>query len=191
MNVLREGREEAVPLETVAVGDVFRVRPGERVALDGVIQAGSSALDESLLTGESMPVERGPGEVVVGGALNQHGVVEVAATAVGEDTVLRRMAALVVEAQGSRARVERVVDAVAAVFVPVVLVLALGTFLGWGLLGRLVRGCDGERGRRARHRLSLRPRPGDADGDHRGHGHGRGAGHPHPQRGGAGDGSGH
>ena len=134
VNVLREGREEAVPLETVAVGDVFRVRPGERVALDGVIQAGSSALDESLLTGESMPVERGPGEVVVGGALNQHGVVEVAATAVGEDTVLRRMAALVVEAQGSRARVERVVDAVAAVFVPVVLVLALGTFLGWGLL---------------------------------------------------------
>ena len=134
VNVLREGREEAVPLETVAVGDVFRVRPGERVALDGVIQAGSSALDESLLTGESMPVERGPGEVVVGGALNQHGVIEVAATAVGEDTVLRRMAALVVEAQGSRARVERVVDAVAAVFVPVVLVLALGTFLGWGLL---------------------------------------------------------
>ena len=134
VNVLREGREEAVPLETVAVGDVFRVRPGERVALDGVIQAGSSALDESLLTGESMPVERGPGEVVVGGALNQHGVIEVAATAVGEDTVLRRMAALVVEAQGSRARVERVVDAVAAVFVPIVLVLALGTFLGWGLL---------------------------------------------------------
>ena len=134
VNVLREGREEAVPLEQVAVGDVFRVRPGERVALDGVIRAGRSALDESLLTGESMPVERGPGEVVVGGALNQHGVVEVAATAVGEDTVLRRMAALVVEAQGSRARVERVVDAVAAVFVPVVLVLALGTFLGWGLL---------------------------------------------------------
>ena len=134
VNVLREGREEAVPLEQVAVGDVFRVRPGERVALDGVIRGGSSALDESLLTGESMPVERGMGEAVVGGALNQHGVIEVEATAVGEDTVLRRMAALVEEAQGSRARVERVVDAVAAVFVPVVLVLALGTFLGWGLL---------------------------------------------------------
>ena len=134
VNVLREGREEAVPLEQVAVGDVFRVRPGERVALDGVIRGGSSALDESLLTGESMPVERSVGEAVVGGALNQHGVIEVEATAVGEDTVLRRMAALVAEAQGSRARVERVVDAVAAVFVPVVLVLALGTFLGWGLL---------------------------------------------------------
>ena len=134
VNVLREGREEAVPLEQVVVGDVFRVRPGERVALDGVIRGGSSALDESLLTGESMPVERGMGEAVVGGALNQHGVIEVEATAVGEDTVLRRMAALVEEAQGSRARVERVVDAVAAVFVPVVLVLALGTFLGWGLL---------------------------------------------------------
>ncbi len=135
VNVLREGREEAVPLEQVAVGDVFRVRPGERVALDGVVRAGRSALDESLLTGESMPVERGAGEAVVGGALNQHGVIEVEATAVGEDTVLRRMAALVAEAQGSRAPVERVVDAVAAVFVPIVLVLALGTFLGWGFLG--------------------------------------------------------
>ena len=135
VNVLRNGSEEAVPLEEVAVGDVFRVRPGERVALDGVIRAGNSALDESLLTGESMPVERAPGEAVVGGALNQHGVLEVEATAVGEDTVLRRMAALVAEAQGSRARVERVVDAVAAVFVPIVLVLALGTFLGWGFLG--------------------------------------------------------
>ena len=134
VNVLRDGREEAVPLEEVAVGDVFRVRPGERVALDGVVRSGRSALDESLLTGESMPVERGPGEAVVGGALNQHGVIEVEATAVGEDTVLQRMAALVSEAQGSRARVERVVDAVAAVFVPVVLVLALGTFLGWGFL---------------------------------------------------------
>ncbi len=135
VNVLREGREAAVPLEQVAVGDVFRVRPGERVALDGVVRAGRSALDESLLTGESMPVERGPGEAVVGGALNQHGVIEVEATAVGEDTVLQRMAALVAEAQGSRAPVERVVDAVAAVFVPIVLVLALGTFLGWGFLG--------------------------------------------------------
>ena len=135
VNVLRNGSEEGVPLEEVAVGDVFRVRPGERVALDGVIRAGNSALDESLLTGESMPVERGPGEAVVGGALNQHGVLEVEATAVGEDTVLRRMAALVAEAQGSRAPVERVVDAVAAVFVPIVLVLALGTFLGWGFLG--------------------------------------------------------
>ena len=135
VNVLREGVEAAVPLEQVAVGDVFRVRPGERVALDGVVRAGRSALDESLLTGESMPVERGPGEAVVGGALNQHGMIEVEATAVGEDTVLQRMAALVAEAQGSRAPVERVVDAVAAVFVPIVLVLALGTFLGWGFLG--------------------------------------------------------
>ena len=134
VNVVRGEGEEAVPVEGVAVGDVFRVRPGERVALDGVIRAGRSALDESLLTGESMPVERGPGEAVVGGALNQQGVLEVEATAVGEDTVLQRMAALVAEAQGSRAPVERVVDAVAAVFVPIVLVLALGTFLGWGFL---------------------------------------------------------
>ncbi len=135
VNVLREGREESVPAEQVVVGDVFRVRPGERVALDGVIRNGHSALDESLLTGESMPVERNPGEAVVGGALNQYGVIDVEATAVGEDTVLQRMAALVAEAQGSRARIERVVDTVAAVFVPIVLALALATFLGWGLLG--------------------------------------------------------
>ena len=134
-NVLRDGGEMAVPVEEVAVGDVVRVRPGERVAIDGVIRAGRSALDESLLTGESMPVERGPGEAVVGGSLNQHGVIEVEARATGADSVLQRMAALVAEAQGSRARVERVVDAVAAVFVPAVLVLALATFLGWGLWG--------------------------------------------------------
>ncbi len=134
-NVLRDEGETAVPIDEVAVGDIVRVRPGERVAVDGVIRSGRSALDESLLTGESMPVERGPGEAVVGGALNQQGTIEVEARATGEDSVIQSMAALVAEAQGSRARVERMVDAVAAVFVPVVLALALATFLGWGLLG--------------------------------------------------------
>ena len=134
-SVLRDGREVAVPVEEIAVGDRFRVRPGERVAVDGVIRDGRGALDESLLTGESMPVERGPGDAVAGGALNQHGALEVEATATGADSALQRIAALVAEAQGSRARVERLVDAVAAVFVPVVLVLALAAFLGWGLGG--------------------------------------------------------
>ncbi len=134
-SVLRDGQEMAVPVEEIAVGDRFRVRPGERVAVDGVIRDGRGALDESLLTGESMPVERGPGDAVAGGALNQHGALEVEATATGADSALQRIAALVAEAQGSRARVERLVDAVAAVFVPVVLVLALAAFLGWGLGG--------------------------------------------------------
>ena len=134
-SVLRDGQEVAVPVEEIAVGDRFRVRPGERVAVDGVIRDGRGALDESLLTGESMPVERGPGDAVAGGALNQHGALEVEATATGADSALQRIAALVAEAQGSRARVERLVDAVAAVFVPVVLVLALAAFLGWGLGG--------------------------------------------------------
>ena len=134
-NVLRGGDEVAIPVEELIVGDIFRVRPGERIAVDGVVRLGTSAIDESLMTGEPIPVERGPGDVVVGGTLNQHGVVEVEARAVGEETVLRRMAALVEEAQGSRAPVERLVDAVAAVFVPVVLGIALTTFLGWGFLG--------------------------------------------------------
>ena len=134
-NVLRDGEEVAIAVEDLVVGDLFRVRPGERIAVDGVIRTGNSAIDESLMTGESIPVERGPGDIVVGGTLNQHGVVEVEARAVGEETVLRRMASLVEEAQGSRAPVERLVDSVAAVFVPVVLGIALATFLGWGAFG--------------------------------------------------------
>ena len=133
--VLRDGREEDVPIAEVAVGDVFRLRPGERVAVDGVVRAGRGTLDESLLTGEAMPVERGPGDAVAGGALNQHGALEVEATATGADSAIQRIAALVAEAQGSRARVERAVDAVSAVFVPVVLALALTAFLAWGLAG--------------------------------------------------------
>lgn len=133
--VLRDGREEDLPIAEVAVGDVFRVRPGERVAVDGVVRAGRGTLDESLLTGEAMPVERGPGDAVAGGALNQHGALEVAATATGADSAIQRIAALVAEAQGSRARVERAVDAVSAVFVPVVLALALAAFLAWGMAG--------------------------------------------------------
>ena len=188
VNVLREGVEEAVPVEAVAVGEVFRVRPGERVALDGVIRAGRSALDESLLTGESMPVERGPGESVVGGALNQHGMIEVEATAVGEDTVLQRMAALVAEAQGSRAPVRagggRSGGGVRADRARA----GAGHFPGVGVARRLVREGDGVLGGGAGHRLPVRPRAGDADGDHRGNGDGGGARHPHPERPGAGDG---
>nr|WP_058047792.1 heavy metal translocating P-type ATPase [Streptomyces roseifaciens] len=130
-----DGTERRVPIEQLRVGDRFVVRPGERVATDGVIVAGSSALDLSLVTGESAPVEAGPGTSVVGGAVNSGGLLEVRAEAVGADTRLARIAKLVEEAQAGKAKAQRVADAVAGVFVPAVLAVAvtvLGFWLGAG-----------------------------------------------------------
>ncbi|WP_424892605.1 heavy metal translocating P-type ATPase [Streptomyces sp. XH2] len=130
-----DGRERRVPVERLRVGDRFVVRPGERVATDGVVVAGSSALDLSLVTGESAPVEAGPGSSVVGGAVNSGGLLEVRAEAVGADTRLARIAKLVEEAQAGKAKAQRVADAVAGVFVPAVLAVAvtvLGFWLGAG-----------------------------------------------------------
>ncbi|MFI9204292.1 heavy metal translocating P-type ATPase [Streptomyces sp. NPDC053048] len=130
-----DGTESRVPIERLRVGDRFVVRPGERVATDGVVVSGSSALDLSLVTGESAPVEAGPGSAVVGGAVNSGGVLEVRAEAVGADTRLARIARLVEEAQAGKARVQRLADAVAGVFVPAVLTVAvtvLGFWLGAG-----------------------------------------------------------
>ncbi|GGR19617.1 heavy metal translocating P-type ATPase [Streptomyces netropsis] len=130
-----DGAERRVPIAELRVGDRFVVRPGERVATDGVVVAGSSALDLSLVTGESAPVEAGPGAAVVGGAVNSGGLLEVRATAVGADTQLARIARLVEDAQAGKARVQRLADAVAGVFVPAVLAVAvtvLGFWLGAG-----------------------------------------------------------
>ncbi|MEU8548319.1 heavy metal translocating P-type ATPase [Streptomyces roseoverticillatus] len=130
-----DGTERRVPIERLRVGDRFVVRPGERVATDGVVVAGSSALDLSLVTGESAPVEAGPGSSVVGGAVNSGGLLEVRAEAVGADTRLARIAKLVEEAQAGKAKAQRVADAVAGVFVPAVLAVAvtvLGFWLGAG-----------------------------------------------------------
>ncbi|GHC43148.1 HAD-IC family P-type ATPase [Streptomyces cinnamoneus] len=130
-----DGTERTVPIARLRVGDHFVVRPGERVATDGVVVAGSSALDLSLVTGESAPVEAGPGTAVVGGAVNSGGLLEVRAEAVGADTQLARIARLVEDAQAGKARVQRVADAVAGVFVPAVLTVAvtvLGFWLGAG-----------------------------------------------------------
>ncbi|HXK32841.1 MAG TPA: heavy metal translocating P-type ATPase [Dehalococcoidia bacterium] len=132
--VLRDGQEVEVPVEQIGVGDVFVVRPGEKVAVDGVIESGRSTVDESMITGESIPVEKRPGDTAIGGTINQDGVMQVRASAVGAETVLSRMARMVEEAQGSKAPIQRLVDQVAAVFVPVVIVIALGTFLAWGFL---------------------------------------------------------
>ncbi|KQQ03682.1 MULTISPECIES: heavy metal translocating P-type ATPase [unclassified Rathayibacter] len=130
-----DGGEERVTATALAVGDRIRVRPGEVVAADGTVLDGSSAVDASLLTGESVPVEVGPGSSVTGGVLNAHGVLTVRVDRVGSATTLARMGRLVSEAQAGKARVQRLADRVSSVFVPVVVVLALATLAGWLLSG--------------------------------------------------------
>ncbi len=131
--VLRGGEEQQLPLLQLSVGDVVRVRPGERLPVDGVITAGHSALDESLITGESLPVPKGPGDAVIGGSLNGEGLLELRCTALGAESRLARIARLVEQAQGAKAPIQRLVDQVAAVFVPAVVAIGALTLLGWGL----------------------------------------------------------
>jgi Cu+-exporting ATPase len=126
-----DGGERRVPVEELAAGDRFVVRPGEKVATDGVVESGSSAVDQSLVTGESVPVEVGPGEEVVGATVNVGGRLVVRATRVGEETALAQIARLVTEAQSGKAPVQRLADRVSAVFVPVVIALAIGTLGFW------------------------------------------------------------
>jgi Cu+-exporting ATPase len=133
--VLRDGAEVRVPVESLAVGDRFVVRPGEKVATDGVVEDGASAVDTSLVTGESVPVEVGPGDAVVGATVNAGGRLVVRATRVGNDTALAQIARLVTAAQSGKAPVQRLADRVSAVFVPVVLALSLVTLAGWLVSG--------------------------------------------------------
>jgi Cu+-exporting ATPase len=133
--VLRDGAEVRVPAGQLAAGDLFVVRPGEKIATDGVIEEGSSAVDASMLTGESVPVEVGPGDTVVGATVNAGGRLMVRATRVGGDTQLAQMAKLVEDAQTGKAQVQRLADRVAGVFVPIVLVLSLVTLAGWLIVG--------------------------------------------------------
>jgi Cu+-exporting ATPase len=132
--VLRSGVEQDIPIEAVQVGDLVRVRPGEKVPVDGVIEEGQSALDESMLTGESLPVEKGPGEQVIGATLNKTGSFVFRATKVGKDTTLAQIVRLVEEAQGSKAPMQRLADRISEVFVPAILILAALTFVGWMVL---------------------------------------------------------
>jgi Cu+-exporting ATPase len=133
--VLRGGVEVRVPTERLVVGDLFVVRPGEKIATDGVVAEGSSAIDESLLTGEPVPVEVSPGDAVTGATVNAGGRLVVAATRVGSDTKLAQIARLVTEAQNGKAQVQRLADRVSAVFVPVVLLLAVATGAYWAWRG--------------------------------------------------------
>ena len=133
--IVREGEEMDVPIEEVVVGDLVVVRPGEKIPVDGVVVSGGSSVDESMLTGESMPVEKAIGGEVYGATMNGQGLLGIEATRVGRETALAQIIRLVEEAQGSKAPIQRVVDRVAAYFVPAVIVLALVTFAVWLLSG--------------------------------------------------------
>ncbi|MFZ1181459.1 MAG: copper-translocating P-type ATPase, partial [Herbaspirillum sp.] len=132
--VRRDGIDSDVSLAAIRTGDLIVVRPGERVAVDGIVREGWSHLDTSMLTGESLPMEKQPGDKVTGGAINGAGLLLVETTAVGAETVLARIIRMVEHAQAAKAPIQRLVDQVSAVFVPVVLVLALITLFGWGLI---------------------------------------------------------
>ena len=133
--VVRDGVEVDVPVEALQVGDLIRIRPGEKVPVDGVITEGSSALDESMLTGESLPVEKRPGDAVIGATLNKSGSFVFRATQVGKDTALAQIVRMVEEAQGSKAPMQKLADTISSYFVPAVLGIAAGTFALWLVFG--------------------------------------------------------
>ncbi len=133
--VRRDGVDSEIPLASVRIGDLVITRPGERVAVDGEVIEGQSLIDEAMMTGESVPVHKAPGDKVIGGTVNYDGVLIIRTTAIGHDTLLARIIQLVESAQAAKAPIQHLVDKVSAVFVPVVLVIALITLLGWGLLG--------------------------------------------------------
>ena len=133
--VIRDGVEAEVPVDDVRVGDVVMVKPGEKIPVDGVVVDGRSSVDESMLTGESLPVEKQPGEPVIGATLNKLGMLKFEATKVGKETALAQIIKLVEDAQGSKAPIQKMADQVSAVFVPAVIAIATLTFLGWYFFG--------------------------------------------------------
>ncbi|MGP8081075.1 MAG: heavy metal translocating P-type ATPase [Dehalococcoidales bacterium] len=133
--VFRGGEERQIPIEEVATGDLVQVKPGERVPVDGIIKEGYSSLDESMITGESIPVEKKPGDEVIGATINKTGSFKFEATKIGKDTTLARIVRLVEEAQGSKAPVQKLADIIASYFVPIVIGIAVVTFLVWFFAG--------------------------------------------------------
>lgn len=139
--VLRDGKEIDIAIEEVQIGDLIRVRPGEKVPVDGVIMEGESSVNESMVTGESIPVDKTVGAQVIGATMNKTGTFVMKATKVGADTMLSQIIKLVEEAQGSKAPIQRLADRVSEIFVPAVLVISILTFFGWGLLtGNYING---------------------------------------------------
>ena len=135
VRIVRGGFPLIVPIEQLQIGDEFEVRPGDRVATDGIVVSGQSAVDNSMLTGESKPVDVGPGSQVIGASVNHNGRLIVRATRIGSDTELARITAMVISAQGTKAPIQRLADRISAVFVPIVTVLSIGTFAAWYLSG--------------------------------------------------------
>jgi Cu+-exporting ATPase len=133
--VFRNGLEQQIPIEEVVVGDMVQVKPGERVPVDGIVREGFSSLDESMITGESIPVEKKPGDEVIGATINKTGSFKFEATKIGKDTTLARIVRLVEEAQGSKATVQKLADVIASYFVPIVIGIAVVTFLVWFFAG--------------------------------------------------------
>src|SRR5712692_8385653 len=134
-HVLRAGNEVELPIEQVQVGDELLVRPGEKIPVDGAVFSGSSSVDESMITGESIPVEKVEDEPLIGATMNQRGLLHMRATKVGADTVLASIIRMVEQAQGSKAPIQRLADTISGIFVPVVLVIAALTFIGWTVVG--------------------------------------------------------
>lgn len=129
--VIRDGQEMPLPIEQVIAGDVILVRPGEKIPVDGIVLEGNSSIDESMITGESIPVEKNPGEGVIGATINKNGSLKIEATKVGKETALAQIIKVVEEAQGSKAPIQRVADRISGVFVPIVVAIAIVTFLVW------------------------------------------------------------
>ncbi len=136
-HVLRDGHEVELPIEQVQVGDMLIVRPGEKIPVDGVVVTGHSSVDESMITGESIPVDKGAGETLIGATVNQRGLLSMQATKVGADTVLASIVRMVEQAQGSKAPIQRLADTISSIFVPTVLVIAFLTFIAWAILTNL------------------------------------------------------
>ena len=133
--VLRDGKEIEIPIDQVIVDDIVIIKPGQKIPLDGIIVEGKSSIDESMITGESIPVDKHENDAVIGATINKQGSLKVRVTKIGDDTMLSQIIKMVEEAQGSKAPIEKMVDQVSAIFVPVVLVLSVLTFITWILIG--------------------------------------------------------
>ena len=170
-----DGTEQDVPLDQIQVGDRLRVRPGEKVPVDGTVLEGRSAVDEAMVTGEPIPVEKRPGDKVIGATVNGTGSLVMQAERVGAETLLAQIVDMVSHAQRSRAPIQKLADVVAGYFVPAVVAIAVSH--GGGVGRDRARAADGPRAHqrrgRADHRVPVRPGPGDADVDHGGHRQGR------------------
>jgi Cu+-exporting ATPase len=138
--ILRDGKEVEIPIEEVKVGDVIVVRPGEKIPVDGIVTDGYSSVDESMINGESIPVEKNKGDEIIGATINKTGLLKFKATKIGKDTMLAQIIKIVEEAQGSKAPIQRLADTVASYFVPAVIIIALASALTWYFFGNMILG---------------------------------------------------